>query len=322
MAQDRHVRRAPPSFRDMESSAGGVVTPGPAAAKPGPGVWLTDASLFLMAMIWGVNFVVVKFATTVLPPLPFNAARVALAAITLLAIGSIGGKPWPGRRQTLGLLALGVLGNGVYQVLFIRGVSLTRAGDAALLIAATPAFIALIGRIRGVERIGGRGWVGIALSIAGIGLVSGAAALVQSHSALVGDLLILCGSLCWAFYTVLLKPYMSEVDGVKLSALTMLGGAIPLVAVAFPAMLATEWSVAPAKAYLAILYSALGALVVAYLFWYRGVRIIGPTRTAMYSNLQPVFAVLVAWAVLGELPTIWQGIGAASIMSGLVLART
>ena len=42
----------------------------------------------------------------------------------------------------------------------------------------------------------------------------------------------------------------------------------------------------------------------------------------MYSNLQPIFAVLVAWAVLGELPTIWQGIGAASIMSGLVLARS
>ena len=65
----------------------------------------------------------------------------------------------------------------------------------------------------------------------------------------------------------------------------------------------------------------LGALVVAYLFWYRGVRTIGPTRTAMYSNLQPIFAVIVAWFMLGELPTVWQILGAISIMSGLLLTR-
>jgi drug/metabolite transporter (DMT)-like permease len=71
-----------------------------------------------------------------------------------------------------------------------------------------------------------------------------------------------------------------------------------------------------------MLYSGLGALVIAYLFWYRGVRILGPTRTAMYSNMQPVFAVIIAWIVLGEVPTVWQGVGAASIVSGLVLARS
>ena len=71
----------------------------------------------------------------------------------------------------------------------------------------------------------------------------------------------------------------------------------------------------------AIAYSGVFALVVAYFFWYRGIRVIGPTRTAMYSNLQPIIALLVDWAMLGETPTIWQGVGAASIMTGLVLAR-
>jgi drug/metabolite transporter (DMT)-like permease len=42
----------------------------------------------------------------------------------------------------------------------------------------------------------------------------------------------------------------------------------------------------------------------------------------MYSNIQPVFAVVAAWLVLGELPTLWQGVGAASIMSGLLLTRS
>jgi drug/metabolite transporter (DMT)-like permease len=306
----------------MSELAGDISAPGRPMTPSGPGVWLVDASLFLMALIWGTNFVVVKFATGVLPPLPFNAVRVSLAAVTLMIIASLGARPWPNRRRTLGLLALGVLGNGIYQVFFIFGVSMTRAGDASLLIAATPAFIALISRLFGIERVGGKGWIGIAMSIGGIGLVSGAAAIAQTSAALRGDVLILCGALSWAFYTVLLKPYMSDVDGLKLSALTMVGGAVCLDVVAWHSVLATPWSVAPMAAYGALVFSGFGALVIAYLFWYRGVRIIGPTRTAMYSNLQPIFAVLIAWAVLGEIPTVWQGIGAASIMSGLVLARS
>jgi drug/metabolite transporter (DMT)-like permease len=73
--------------------------------------------------------------------------------------------------------------------------------------------------------------------------------------------------------------------------------------------------------WLAIAYSGVFALVVAYLFWYNGVRVIGPTRTSMYSNLQPIVAVLVAWPMLGETPTPWQIVGAACIMGGLVLTR-
>jgi drug/metabolite transporter (DMT)-like permease len=306
----------------MSELAGDSTAPGRSTPSSRPGFWLVDASLFLMALIWGVNFVVVKFATGILPPLAFNAVRVTLAAVTLMIIGALRETPWPGRRKALALLGLGVLGNGIYQMFFVNGVSLTRAGDASLLIAATPAFIALISRVRGVERVAWKGWIGILLSIAGIGLVSSAAAFAQSSAALRGDLLILGGALSWAFYTVLLKPYMNDVDGVKLSALTMIGGAICLDLYSWKAVVATPWTAAPPAAYGAMLFSGFGGLVIAYLLWYRGVRIIGPTRTAMFSNLQPIVAVLVAWVVLGELPTVWQGIGAASIMSGLVLARS
>ena len=304
----------------MHTNAG-VSAPGPSAGSPRPGVWLTDVTLILMALIWGVNFVVLKFATGLLPPLAFNAVRVTLAAIALMIIAACGRSPWPSRSQTLSLLGLGVLGNGIYQMFFIQGVAHTRASDAAILIAATPAFIALIGRVRGVERIGRRGWMGILLSVVGIGFVSGAAAVGETRDSLFGDLLILCGTFCWALYTVLLKPHTHAVDGVKLAALTMVGGAMALVLVGWSAILTTPWRDAPPAVWGAMAYSGIGGLVIAYLFWYRGVRVIGPTRTAMYSNLQPVIAVAVAWLVLGELPTLWQGVGAASIMSGLLLTR-
>lgn len=63
-------------------------------------------------------------------------------------------------------------------------------------------------------------------------------------------------------------------------------------------------------------------MVIAYLFWYHGVRTLGPTHTSMYSNTQPLLAMAVAWATLGEVPTRWQVSGAVCIMSGLIMART
>src|SRR3954465_12329725 len=114
----------------MDSTAGTVPAPGPSAASTKPAFGSTDLSLMFMAMIWGVNYVVVKFATGVLPALSFNAIRVFIAAIILVSIVSIRNEAWPDRKHTLGLIGLGVLGNGIYQILFIQGVSRTRAGDA------------------------------------------------------------------------------------------------------------------------------------------------------------------------------------------------
>lgn len=306
----------------MASTAARPATPGHATSTR-PGVWLTDLTLVMVALIWGVNFPIVKFGTSLVDPLAYNGIRVALAAVLLTVIVTIGRAPFPARRTIGALLALGVLGNGVYQLLFVEGIARTRASDAALFIAASPAFIALIGRMRGVERISARAAIGIALSIIGIALVVlGTATGAAGHASVLGDALVLAGSLSWALYTVLLKPYTHEVSGMQLSAFTMVGGAIPLFAVAWPAIASAPWRSVPALGWAAVAYSGVFALVVAYYFWYRGVRVIGPTRTAMYSNLQPVIAVLVAWPMLGETPTPWQVVGAVCIIGGLLLTRT
>jgi drug/metabolite transporter (DMT)-like permease len=305
----------------MGSTAGQTVTPGHATTTR-PGVWLTEASLILMAIIWAVNFSVVKYGTSLVAPLAYNGVRVGLAALALILVVVLARAPLPSRRDVLALAGLGVLGNGVYQCLFVIGVSKTSASDAALVIAATPAFVAIIGRLRGTERTNARRAAGIALSILGMAfVVLGASAAPSGNASLAGDLIMLGASLCWATYTVLLKPYTTRIPGLQISTLTMVGGAIPLVAYCLPAMARADWTSFPPLGWAAVTYSGVGSLVVAYAFWYRGIRIIGPTRTAMYSNLQPVVAVLVAWAMLGEVPTLVQGVGAGAIMAGLLLSR-
>ena len=283
----------------------------------------TDLLLLGMALIWGVNFSVVKYGTQQLAPLAYNGVRVSLAAVALIVVAAASRERWPKGRDLWVLLGLGLLGNGLYQVLFIEGVSRTRAGTAALVLAAGPAIIALLGRLRGTERIPRRGMMGIGLSIAGVALVlfGNARAPGTSDSSLFGALLVLMGTLCWATYTVFLQPYTHRVGGLALSAVTMSAGALPLLALSLPAVRATDFAAVPAGAWWAVAYSGILALVVAYLIWYRGMKVLGPTRTAMYGNLQPGIALFVAWITLGEVPTVWQVVGMLGIATGVVLTR-
>lgn len=304
------------------SSPQGALAPGRADPIARPGVSATDLMLLGMSIIWGVNFSVVKYGTSQLAPLAFNGVRMSIAVVTLLALMYVRQRPRLSWRDAGALLGLGVLGNGLYQILFIEGIARTRAGSVALILAAAPAFVAMIGRLLGVERVSGRGWGGIALSLLGIGLVSASKPQSSGSATVVGNLLVLGGALCWASFSVFVKPYANRIGSVELGALTMLGGLVPLLIVASPSLAAAPWSTLPAGVWGALIYSGFGALVVAGLFWVRGVRVLGPTRTAMYVNLQPVIALLVAWAALHEVPTLSQGIGTAAIIAGVLLTRS
>jgi drug/metabolite transporter (DMT)-like permease len=277
----------------------------------------------MMAAIWGANFVVVKYATHIFSPVAFTGLRVGVAAAFLVAFAFARGGFSLSRYDVIQLLFLGVIGNGIYQLLFVHGVARTRAGNASLIVGAAPAFIALVARARGMERVKRMTFVGIALSIIGVALViAGSATSSEGQTTLLGSVLVFLGVLAWTLYTILLQPYTERVDVIQLSAITLVGGAIPLVIASTPALLATDWSAVGPGGWLAVFYSSVISMGVAYFFWYRGLRILGPTRTAVYSNLQPIVALLVAWAFLSEIPTIFQGVGAVTIIAGVFLTRT
>jgi drug/metabolite transporter (DMT)-like permease len=300
-------------------------TSSPAAgAAPLPGVRLTNALLLLMALIWGVNFSVLKVGTRYLAPLALNGLRVALAAAVLGAVAFARRDRAPSRGDALRLAGLGVLGHGVYQVCFIEGLARASASTTALVMAASPAFIGIVGRLRGSERPSRHAWAGIGLQLAGMsGVVLGSAAQASAPggaSPVLGPGLVLFAALAWACYAVLLKPFAARVDPVHLSAWTLVGGVATLVPLAAPDLARLDAAAVPAAAWGAVLYSALLAMVVAYLFYYRGVRVVGPVRTAMFSNLQPIVALAVAAGTLGERPGPWQLGGAALIAAGLAAA--
>ena len=283
---------------------------------------VTEVLLVVMALIWGVNFAVMKYGTTVLEPLAYNGVRLAVGAIVMMLFVRIRRSPPLAARDIRSLLALGVLGTGIYQAFFINGLARTRAGTASLVVASSPAVIAIVGRFLGVEKVSRRAVAGIVLSIAGVGFViASSAADAGGQTSVVGDLLVLTSVLCWAFYTHLLRPFTHRLEGMQIAAWTLVGGTVPVLIMAMPAITRANWHAVVPLTWAAIVYSGIGSMGIAYLFWYRGVRVIGSTRTAMFSNLQPIVALGVSWPLLGERPTLLQGVGAAAVLGGLLLTR-
>src|SRR5215471_12606174 len=283
----------------------------------------TDLLLLLMTLIWGSNFTVIKYSLEDLLPLSFNALRFTLASAVMLILALVmrnGVELAPGDGRKLFLL--GLLGNTCYQSMFIIGMSHTRAGNAVLILATTPLFTAILGRIRKHEYFALRGVAGLLLAFGGIVMIviSGRGELSMGET-LIGDSLLLGSTLCWSLYAVGSKQLVHKYGAMKATTIMMTSGTPFLRAVCAPSLLRQDWSRVRSLAWTGLVFSGLFAIALAYLIWSYGVRTIGSTRTAIYSNITPIVAMLVAWPALGESPAVGQILGAVVIFGGVYLVQ-
>lgn len=275
-----------------------------------------------MVVIWGVNFAVVKRALGAFEPLAFNALRFAIAAAFVYAVLRRGGPlRVPERRDVPRILLLGLLGNVLYQMAFILGLDRTRAGNASVMLALTPVFTGLLSAALGHERTGIRAWVGAAVSVVGVALVTGGT-LRFAGADFAGDLILVGAAATWAMYTVGARPLIARYGSVPVTAWTLWVGAVGLGVLGIPALLRQEWSGLGTAAWGGLAFSALFAIGLAYLIWYRGVERIGNTRTAVFSNLTPLVALSVGALWLGERPTALSLVGAALVLGGVMGVRS
>lgn len=286
-----------------------------------------------MTFIWGTNFSVVKPAFREIDPQAFNAVRMVLASLVFIAImkivprwtsSDIFSTPAPiTRRDWLAIAALGVVGHFFYQYFFIGGLALTSVANSSLLLAATPVVIAILSAVLGHDRIAPLHWVGAAMSLAGIYIIVTFAegGVSIGSSTLRGDLMMFGGVTCWAIYTLGSRPLMERHSPVGVTGLSMAIGTALYVPVMWPNVMATNWWTISLRTWIALVYSALFALCVAYTIWYVAVREIGSARTSVYSNIVPIVAMLTAVAFLGERLSGGRLLGAGLVLVGVALTR-
>jgi drug/metabolite transporter (DMT)-like permease len=293
------------------------------AAAPVPGTGLAEAGLGAMVLIWALNFSVVKRALEAFDPLGFNALRFILAsAFVYVVLRARGPIRLPSRADAVRLLVLGTVGNVLYQIAFIFGLNLTRAGNASVMMALAPLFIALLSWRVGHEQPGRNTWLGGVCSLLGVALVSGGALQVHSEwRVLAGDAILICAALIWAFYTVGSRPLIERYGSVQTTAWTLWSGGVVLALIGVPSLRAQDWGAVDAVAWAGLLFSAFLSIGLAYLIWYRGVEKLGNTRTSIYSNLTPAAALVIAAVWLGERLTLASVLGAAMTIGGVMLVR-
>ena len=291
---------------------------------------MLDALLLLMILIWGSNFSVVKYALREFPEISFNALRLLIAsAVFLAAIGVVRARATAGvrppeppisRQEWRALLFLGVVGTGFYQLLFLAGVARTSVANSSLIFGCTPVAVAIMSSIAGHDRLSLARWAGAALSFSGIYTLVGLRAEL-STATLAGDAMIFGAMLCWSLYSVAAQPLLKRHSPLVVTGWAMITGTVVYMAFAIVPLVHTDWSAISTTSWVLMTASALLALAFSYIVWYTAVQKIGSSRTAIYSNLTPIVAMIVAALWLGEPITRTQVLGAVLVLSGVALTR-
>jgi drug/metabolite transporter (DMT)-like permease len=286
-----------------------------------------DFELVAVVLIWAFNLPVVKVGLREIEPLAYNIVRFVCASAVLLALVWRRERSFRVERRDLGrLLLLGVVGHAVYQICFIEGLAHTTASSTALLFGSTPVVVGLMSRLAGHERVGLTGAAGALLGFAGVALIVSGRRLegpapAAAGSELLGNVLIVAAVLCWSLYTVLARRLLQRYSPLRVTALSLAIGTALLIPPALPQVMRQRWGDVSAAAWAGLAYSFLFALVVAYVIWYRSVQRVGNLRTAVYSNLVPVFGTLFGVWLLDESLTASLWSGALCILVGIVLTR-
>jgi drug/metabolite transporter (DMT)-like permease len=276
---------------------------------------------------WAGNFIVVKDAITLLPPVAFTFLRYSLAAITLLCIlrWTEGAIRLP-RPETLRILLLGGLGFGIYQILWTVGLQTISAGDSSLIIAATPVFTAVIAVLIRADTLSPVKGLGILLSFIGVVLVIAAGVGLELTGSPVGYALTLAATICWATYTAVGANVLRRHSPLVLTTWATIGGTFVLAPIGIGQLLAPG-AIGPAQAdallsiVFAVAYSGILAAAIANVIVFNGVRLLGPTRITAMQSLTPALAVILAYIFLSEPIRVGQVIGGVIIVAGVALTR-
>jgi drug/metabolite transporter (DMT)-like permease len=270
------------------------------------------AALLAVTAVWGVTFVQVKDAVALYPLFAFLAVRFAIATLTLAV---------PGTRRVRSLGRTGLAAGALLGLLLAAGYALQTAGLERTTVSGTGfitgMYVVLTPLIASAffrSRIAGVTWAGVAVSTAGLALLSG----VHGGSA-AGDLLVLAGAAVYSLQIVLMERFAPRYDVVAFTLVEMAAACAGLGVVALARGelgIPHGWTV-----WGALLVTGVFASALAYLVQTWAQRRTSATRTALAFTMEPVFAAFFGITLAGDRlgPLGWTG--CAAIMAGILLAE-
>ncbi|MBI2525115.1 MAG: DMT family transporter [Candidatus Rokubacteria bacterium] len=284
------------------------------------------ALILLTALLWGATAVAGKLVVRDIAPFTAGVLRYGLAGVLLVAIfrRQLPDPRSLARRDLVLLLWVGLLGTFLNHAFFFSALRFAPAAHGALIPSTASALSTnLVAARVGGDRLPSGFVVGMLLCVAGVALLvqPGRLAVGVGRATLLGDILFFLGGSCWGIYSYVSKVTMERLSNAATLTYGILIGTALLIPVA---LLEQPWpglAAAGAQAWGGLGYLAVGATVLAFLWWNVGLRRVGAGRTAVFTNLVPLSGVLLSWLILGERLAPLQLLGGVLAVSGVVVCQ-
>lgn len=263
--------------------------------------------LVLVALFWGGTFIAGRIVALSLPMMIAATGRflVAVSLLLIVAWKLEGGLPRLNRQQLMATAGLGLTGIFIYNLCFFSALSRMPAGRTALFVALNPIVTALASALVLRERLSAVKWLGIALAFSGAAIVITRGDLLSAlydikQSVGLGEVLMFCAISGWAAYTIIGRYALKSLSPIAATTYAGLWGLCFLICGSVTEVASVEWSKIDLQVWASIFYLGVFGTVIGFIWYYEGVKIIGPSRTAIFNNLVPVFGILLASFMLSE----------------------
>lgn len=263
--------------------------------------------LTMVAVFWGGAFIAGRILAQSLPTMTAAFGRIFIASILLVivVIKIEGSLPRLNRKQTFLTAILGFTGVFINNICFFGALARVPAGRTSLFVSLTPIVTAILASFFFRERLGVRRWIGILVALIGAivvitrgDLVSGITDINQSIG--LGELMMIGAVFSWAAYTLISREVIETLSPIVATTYSTLWGFFFLSIGALGEFKDIDWVLLDWRVWTSVFYLGAFGTVIAFIWFYEGIQAVGPSRTAIFSNLVPAFGVLFSVLLLGE----------------------
>ena len=271
--------------------------------------------IFVTIVFWSSAFAGIRSALQNYSPFHLALLRFLIASGVLVVYSVVKKVQFPNLRDIPKIMFLGFLGVTVYHIALNYGEISVTAGAASLLIASTPALTALFAIIFLKEKMNKWGWVGIATSFFGVFLVT----LGEGHGLQFdfGAILILVAAVSTSAYFVFQKPLLEKYDALPMTTYVICAGTLFML-VFLPGLPQAILS-APFYSTLSVTYLGVFPGALAYVAWTQALSKAPASLVSSFLYLSPVLAILIAWVLLNEIPSLVSLAGGGFSILGVMI---
>jgi drug/metabolite transporter (DMT)-like permease len=278
------------------------------------------AALIGVQIFFGSLPVIGKVVLQAIPAFGLVGLRVGIAATAFAIVQSARGRFWLREKGDYSRLAvLSLFGVTFNQLLFISGLSLTKASNTSLLAATIPIFALAVSSILGAEKLRRAKVVGVILAFAGVALLIDPRKASFSSDSTIGDLLIVTNSLSYGIYVASSKSVITRNGAFRSMMWVFIFAAIICVPLGLFSLRTVNLPSVDTSLWLLILYIGLGATASPYLLNAWALARVSPSTVAIFVYLQPLIGFLLAVAFLGEMIDIKFIVAATLVFLGVFL---